>query len=346
MATSIPLLVTRLALAGLLLLTGSAKLTRRDATRVAATELGVPAKAASAAAYALPLVELASAAAMLLPPSGIERAGAGLALLLGACLTAVVARALMQGRRPECGCFGILVRTRIGGGTLALDAAMTAAALLVAVYGPGRATAVHGAAAAVLPLAAALLVLVPLASAAHSAVAELRKRCESLDLRLKTLEAAARLSLDGETPVGGPEAGVPAPLLHVTDLEGNERQLTPRATEDDELLLVLFLEPGCSPCERLMAEAAAWRRATASRLGIWIILGDTASHAAEAARMYGLDDHVYAQPARRAADAYRIPGSPAGVLIDRAGLVTVPLIAGLNAIHDVLDRWASSLDPV
>ena len=340
MTASIPfqMMIMRLALAALLLVAGSAKLYRRADTRAAAVELGVPAALASPVAVGLPLAELALAATVAV--TSTARVAAGAAALLGACFTVLVGRVLIRGGRPRCHCFGDLVRTRVGWGMFVLDAAMTIDSVVIAVRGPGAPLPAHGVVSRALLLLAALCVLGSTAASARGTIVDLHERCETLDLRLRTLEAAARLGLDGATPLGGPEAGVAAPPLHVTDLDGKELRLVPRADAD---LLLLFLEPNCGPCERLLAEAAEWRRTTEGRLDIWIIFGESPAEASHAARQHGLD-HVYAQPGRRASTTYHIPGSPSGVLIDQAGVVAVPLIAGLGAVQDLLTRHAPAAE--
>ena len=339
MNASSALLIARLALASVFLVAGSAKLSRRAETKAAAGELGLPERAAAVVAPVLPVVELALAATLLADRTA--RSAAGAALLLTVCFILLSGRALIRGRQPRCRCFGELLRIRVGYGTLALDAGMAAIAVVIAVYGAGAAVPVHGVSAVTLALWVAVCAAAPPLAALQAGTTDLRRRCELLETRLRTLEGAARLGSDGASPVGGPEAGLPAPALHVADVDAREWRLRPRAEHD---LLLLFLEPGCAPCERVLADAMTWQHAAERRLTFWFIYGESPEGAAHAAREYGLE-HVYAQPGRRASDSYRIPGSPSGVLIDGDGQVTVPLIAGYGAIHDLVDRYLAAAAP-
>jgi uncharacterized membrane protein YphA (DoxX/SURF4 family) len=336
MTASPVLLCARLALAALFLVAGSAKLSRRAETKAAAGELGLPERAAAVAAPVLPVLELALAAA--LTADRTARPAAGAALLLAACFILLSGRALIRGQRPRCRCFGELLHVRIGYGTFALDAGMAAIAAAIAARGPGAAVPVHGSRATLLLLCAAVCVAAPVLASLRAGTADLRRRCGTLETRLRTLEAAARLGADGAAPVGGPEAGAPAPMLRVADIDARELSLRPRAAHD---LLLLFLEPGCDPCARVLAEAARWQHVAESRLTFWFVYGETPEEAARMAREYGLEN-VYAQPGRQASDSYRIPGTPSGVLIDGGGQVTVPLAAGYGAIHDLVARYVAA----
>jgi hypothetical protein len=166
---------------GLSVIFGSAavaKLNDRSGFRTVLLGFGLPRRLAAWTAQALPPVEVAVAAALLIAPVTRVAAIAGAALL--ALFTTAVLAALVTGRRPLCGCFG---GTRaIGRHTLVRNAALLAAALAISVAGRGvplPATAEAGAAAA--------LILAVLAVAAYRG---LRRRGEEL-LRRDTLEEAS-----------------------------------------------------------------------------------------------------------------------------------------------------------
>ena len=106
-----------------LLAAGGSKLARPGWLRDAAA-LGVP----SWVARPVPAVELLVGAALV---AGVARRPvAGLALVLVAAFTAVVAAALAQGRRPACACFGVWSSRPIGPATLARNGALAALALV------------------------------------------------------------------------------------------------------------------------------------------------------------------------------------------------------------------------
>ncbi|HET9171191.1 MAG TPA: MauE/DoxX family redox-associated membrane protein [Actinospica sp.] len=338
--TTAPLLLgARLLAAGLFLVAGCAKLLGRAETASAAEQLGLPRRAAALTAAALPGVELALAAGLIV--GGTARPAAGAVLVLSLGFAALNVKARSRGHRPSCHCFGELLQLHAGYGIAVLDAVIAAVAALVLGFGPGSAVPAHGPWGALLALGALGCAAAPISARLLTAIRDLRRRCGNLEARLRTLETAAGLGADGASPVGGPEAGAPAPDLDVLDAQALTRTLRPRASRD---LLLLFLEPGCAPCERVLAEAGAWQRTARDRLTLWFVYGASAQAAARAAAEYGLDD-VYAQSGRRAAESYRVPGTPSGVLIDADGRVAVPLVAGYGAVRDLVQGYLPPRSP-
>lgn len=124
-------LALRAALAVLLLSAARHKLADRARFRAAlAAHQLLPASTVAAAAVAIPVLELALAAALLLPGLGGAPALATAALL--AAYTAAVGINLARGRREiDCGCGGP-VEAPLGGGLLLRNGALIAAALVAA----------------------------------------------------------------------------------------------------------------------------------------------------------------------------------------------------------------------
>ena len=110
-------LVLRTAVAAVLAAAGVAKLKDLEGSREAVRGFGVPAGLAPAAGLALPLVELAAAVGLTVP--ALAPAGALLATVLFATMSAVLVRLLALGQAPSCHCFGRLRSEPVGRGTLA-----------------------------------------------------------------------------------------------------------------------------------------------------------------------------------------------------------------------------------
>src|SRR3954451_19159071 len=96
-------LVARLVLAGVFIAAGVGKLLDRRGSQRALREFGVPARLTGFGALALPVAELATAAALLVQPSAPWGAVAALVLLAG--FTVGIVNALARGRAPDCHCF-------------------------------------------------------------------------------------------------------------------------------------------------------------------------------------------------------------------------------------------------
>lgn len=122
--------VAALLLAGVLLVAGGAKLFDVAGTRRSVAELGLPRFLGWPAAIAVPPLELALAAGLLVEAT--SRAAAGVAAGLFGAFAAVLAVAALRGRQASCGCFGRLHEARAGyraaarSGVLALVAASVA----------------------------------------------------------------------------------------------------------------------------------------------------------------------------------------------------------------------------
>src|SRR5205807_1270564 len=109
-------LATRLALAVIFLIAGVAKLADPGGSRAALRDFGIPARLARLLGPALPLAELATAAALI--PATSARWGALAALVLLGGFVAAIAGALAKGRKPDCHCFGQLHSAPAGRSTL------------------------------------------------------------------------------------------------------------------------------------------------------------------------------------------------------------------------------------
>src|SRR4051794_14150130 len=99
-------LAARLLLAALFIVAGVGKLADLPGFRGTLRGFGVGERLARIAAVALPLAELATAAALLLQPSAMWGAAAALVLLV--VFTGGIVNALARGDAPDCGCFGTL----------------------------------------------------------------------------------------------------------------------------------------------------------------------------------------------------------------------------------------------
>jgi len=226
-------LISRLLLAAVLACAAAAKLRDRAGAARAAEDLGVPRALAGPVAVVLPVAELVIAAGLLPGATAVAAGWAALALL--ALFTVAIGLALLRGRAPVCHCFGELSAAPAGRGTLARNAALLGAAVVVAAAGPGASAwqPEVGAAVAFGALAAGSGAVLLRLFAAHGRALE----------RLDALEAA----VGRPAPDAGPPVGAPAPAA--------ERL----AVEPGRTALLLFTDPGCGPCRALEPVVAGWR---------------------------------------------------------------------------------------
>lgn len=127
------LLLARLLLAGVLMAAAVAKATDRGGTRRAFVALGGPTALAGVAAVALPLVETATAIALLLQATAWLAAVFATALLT--LFTLVLAANLGKEERPACPCFGSARPTPIGRFEVARNLVLVGVAACLVVAG-------------------------------------------------------------------------------------------------------------------------------------------------------------------------------------------------------------------
>src|SRR4051794_25909295 len=128
-------LVARLLLAGVFIVAGVGKLADAPGFRGTLRGFGVAERRARIGAVALPIAELATAAALLVQPWATW--GAAAALLLLAAFTGGIVNALARGDTPDCGCFGALHSAPVGRRQVVRNAALAARAVFVLAAGSG-----------------------------------------------------------------------------------------------------------------------------------------------------------------------------------------------------------------
>ena len=140
-------LAARLLLAAVFVVAGVGKLADLPDFRRVLRGFGVGERPARIGAVALPIAELATAAALLVQPLAVW--GAAAALVLLAAFTGAIVNALARGDAPDCGCFGALHSAPVGRRQVVRNAALAAPAVFVVAAGPGSAIAAGGASASV-----------------------------------------------------------------------------------------------------------------------------------------------------------------------------------------------------
>jgi len=126
-------------------------------------------------------------------------------------------------------------------------------------------------------------------------------------------------------PVGpaGMPIGRPAPELKLPDLDGNTVDLADFRGRD---VAVLFWNPGCGFCQQLLPQLQAWEadRPQGAPALLVVSAGEAAANAAQ-----GLASPLLLQESFQAGTAFGVNGTPAAVLVDRAGTIaSAPAVGG------------------
>lgn len=340
---AVVLLVVRVFLSALLVAAGAAKARDPEGTAAAVIGFGLPARMARPLARALPVVELALAAA-LLPATTAPTAAAAVAALL-AVFSLLVARAVVTGRAVDCHCFGAASAHPVGPRTLLRNAVLLSAAATVA-WSPGgpplplpTALAPPG----VLGVAAAVgLVLLIAAVAVQSwFLVRLYGQQGRLLARIGLLEGALVAPVRRDAPreeLPGLPVGAPAPTFALTGTDGATATLEGLRSPGRPLVLV-FSAPSCAACMVLEPDLVAFAAEHRGRVTVAVVSAGSLRAVATTAGGKGLHAAL-ADTDRAVATAYGAEGTPAAVLVEPDGTIGSPLALGPAAVKGLLERVA------
>jgi len=307
----------QLLLAGVFAFAGAAKLFDLRGSRRAMADFGVPERAAPLAGLLLPLAELATAAALVLNPSARWGAVAALTLLLA--FSAGIANAMLRGRAPDCNCFGQVHSAPAGPWTLARNAVFAMLAAILVWHGPGPAIDAWVADRTVAELVAIGATMAALALAAFSF------RVWSENGRLRRDAAAA------PSPAGAPErgplfkgqpeglpVGTMAPNFTLADIRGETRTLESLRARGRPVVLE-FIDPGCSACDRLLPALARWQSALAERVTFAVVTpGSTEDRSVW--EEHGISD-VLLDESDGVFEAFHVLSTPTAIAVEVDGTV-------------------------
>jgi peroxiredoxin len=309
-----------------------AKLTDREGSGRAIRELGVPGSPASVLAVVLPVVELATAAALL---AGSPTLAGLLALGLLGIFTVAIAVNLARGRSPECHCFGQLHAAPVGPWTLVRNGVLVAAAVFV-LSGDGHpspAAWVGDLNAAQRLTLVGVAALVGLLGLLGWFVLHLVVQNGQMLLRLEALEGPAAAE---EAVTTGLAVGSPAPAFSLPDLAGQAHTLESLLAPGHPLLLV-FSDPGCRSCGDLVPELGRWQNDHSARLSVAVVSRGDAEANRRRIGGSGLAP-VLLQVDREVAEAFQYAGTPSAVFVSPDGTLASRVVAGPEAIRTMVKR--------
>jgi uncharacterized membrane protein YphA (DoxX/SURF4 family)/peroxiredoxin len=333
------LLAARLLLASVFLVAAFAKLVDRGGARQALLGFGVPARLAGPGVVAVPVAELAVAAALV--PTGSARWGAVGAMCLLLAFSAAIALARARGEEPDCHCFGRLHAAPAGRATLARNVALAGvtAFLLVAGWndsGASVAGALGGLSGTAAAGVAGGVLLGGLLALQGWFCWQLLRQNGRLIARVEALET----TLGGESAYdGGLPTGSEAPAFELPDLDGQPVSLKNLLSPGLPLVLV-FSDPGCGACGPLMPAIGRLQRARRGELETAVVTRGSAQE--NIARLdRAAIEPVLLQREHEVMEAYLAQGVPAAVLIDPDGTIASPLAWGAAGVEELLSMAGS-----
>jgi protein-disulfide isomerase len=147
---------------------------------------------------------------------------------------------------------------------------------------------------------------------------------------------AAVLELVKPSPSTTPAIGEPAPELPPHDLSGTAVDLEHTGDRDT---LLLFFDPTCGWCQRMLPELRAWESERPAEAPNMLVLstGSAASNTALALRSTVVADDI------GVARSFGATGTPSGILIDAQGRVASGLAVGAEAILSLAGSAVTAL---
>jgi methylamine dehydrogenase accessory protein MauD len=332
------LLLGRAVLCAVFLIAGLSKLKDRAGSRQSFVEFGLPRALAGPLGIALPVCELIVAIALL--PASFAWIGAiGAIVLLGVFILGIAAN-LLQGKKPDCHCFGQIHSKPIGWDLVARNAALAGVAGMVVYAGPrqpsflalgGTSNQISG---GPLFLAFAMVVLALLGFQSWL-LYQLIQQGGRVLLRLDALEKQIGGTAAPEPPaVHGLPLGDPAPDFELPDLQGDRVSLL-QLRSGGKPVLLLFAHPGCGPCQALLPEVASWQRDSADSLRIVVISEGSREDNLAKARQHGIET-VLLQTEHEIGNRYDALATPSAVLVRPDGTIGSAAATGAEAIRSLV----------
>ena len=314
----------RLALALAFAIAAVGKLVDLSSFREAATKLGVPHWFSSVATGLVPTLELSVALGLLFPTTLELSATVG--VLLTTAFTGLLAVNLVNSNRPTCNCFGTRSTKPIGWHSIARNLLLILGLLCAGAAGGEEALASYAGFAldrtSSTTMFTGLLALVVVEAIAIVLLA----------VRATVPESAAQT-------VGLPP-GTLAPSFVVPSIDGVDVELGDLIIEGRQTLLV-FMDPGCGPCQALLPELAAWRADYANTLTIAVV---TRGSVAENRSKLDLleDTPVLLQENDEVATAYGVEATPSAVWVSPSRRIIASAAGAPNIRRLVEDRASTS----
>jgi peroxiredoxin len=251
---------------------------------------------------------------------------------------------LARGRKPDCHCFGQLHSAPAGWKTLARNGVLAAlAGFLVwnglsGDTGPGALQWIESLSTVQLLDLVARVVVLGLLAGQGWLLLRVRRQNRRLLARLETLEDVVVLNSPGKS--AGLPVGARAPAFALEGLRGEKRSLD-SLLANDELVLLLFVDPGCGACNALLPKIGRWQEEYAGKLTVAVVSrGDVEENRTKASE-HGLAN-VLLQEDWEVAEAYRVPGAASAVVILPDGTIGSLAVGGPDAIEELLTEAATA----
>ena len=320
---------------------GAAKLRDRQGTEDAMVSLRLPARSLhSLAAAALPIGELLLAVLIWVPVVPLQVVVAGAQLLLCLAYLVIIARAVRFPEPVDCSCFGTLGAPTVSGSTVARNAILVVLAILTLMV-----ASTGGMAQSLLRSPGALLAwagMIALAVVLTALTIGVSRRPDATSTPTTAQPTSAHASVaDAAVDEGEPAEDElldyerrPIPSVVVRRPDGELMPVHDLAYERAALLV--WLSPGCGPCERVTDLLPAWRQRLGLAVRVVVVLTrDLTAMDQAAVERYGPD--VVGDIHLTVSGAFEAHGTPSVALLGVDGLLAGGPVTGFDAVTEFID---------
>lgn len=326
-----------LLLAGVLLLSGVAKLRHPGSGHAAFEALRVPKRlSANWIVGALPYAELALALGLLLTQGWVLLGVALLAAVLCGGYWVLIVRAVRAGASVNCNCFGQLTAGAVGPWTVIRNSVLLLVAVVVVVDAALR-RPVWLARVIASDAAQAWWLVGAAVTAALVALVLFEPRTDgSSAVTSSPLPAASAVIEEGSDD--GEYVRRPIPRVSLVDAAGAQVPLQDLAR--DQAVLLVWVSFACGACVQVMSQFADWA-ARIPQLGFRLVVPDLAALERRSPELmqFGLaDPDGYVQA------VFHETGVPLAVLLGADGQLAGGPVLGLSGIRDIVDEIAARFD--
>ncbi len=337
------LLLARLVLSGVLLVAAYGKFADLEGSREAMRGFGIPRNLVPVAGLGLPIVELLLGLGLL--PVSTAWWAALSAMLLMLVFIGGIAWNLRQGRTPDCHCFGQLHSEPAGPRTILRNGLLALIALFIVMAGWGDPGVSLGGWIAdrtgfeMVVLVGGIVMAGAIVLLGWLVTQLMAQNGRILD-RLDALETAAGIATAPAPAAGEKVAGLPigarAPEFTLPDLSGEPTSLTALRAPGRTLLL-FFTNPGCEPCQRILAQIPNWQERAGKQIDLVVISRGSVVANEEKARQHGLS-RVLIQDGREVNKSFGVESTPSAVVVRSDGTIGSAVAAGANAVTALVEE--------
>jgi peroxiredoxin/uncharacterized membrane protein YphA (DoxX/SURF4 family) len=335
----IVLLIVRLILFAILAVAGVGKLLDREGSEKAMGAFGTPDPFVKSFALLIPIAELIFAFCFLFV--GMSWTGAVGALLLMVTFIGGMLVQMIQGKAPDCHCFGQIHSEPVGLKSLIRNILIALLPIFLLVSGRANQGYPLGETNGQIAANVAIAIIGILTIVAGSYVWRLFGENQNLKRRVELLEM---LDIGGQ-PIERDEAGdptdslpigAPFPDFTLPDIQG-------KLVKFEHLLsvplpkLFIFVGPTCGPCKTMLDEFAEWKREFEGKINFVFVSKDSAADNIE---RFGevLTQGMLLQKNMELAWELFIKWTPAALLVSADGNIVSHPAVGDTAIRDLVAK--------